>query len=123
MSLTPAEMISQRNGIHKAKGKVVIGGLGMGWFLRRVCEKEDVDEVIVVERSQELLDWYGHRLCERHPKVTAVICNDVYSETTRHGNAQFLLDIWPTYLGARQDKRLRKARESLGGRLWAWGMD
>jgi len=126
MSLTPAEMISQRSGIRKAKGKVVIGGLGMGWFLRKVCEKEDVDEVIVVEKSQELLDWYGHRLCERQPKVTDVICNDVYGEIHRHGSAQFLLDIWPIYEGARQDNRLRKARKArkaLGCRLWAWGID
>lgn len=123
MSLTPAEMISQRSGIRKARGKVVIGGLGMGWFLRKVCEKEDVDEVIVVEKSQELLAWYGYRLRERQPKVTNVICEDVYNEITRHGCAQFLLDIWPIYDGARQDKRLQRVRRALGDRLWAWGMD
>jgi hypothetical protein len=123
MSLTPAEMISQRSGVRKAKGKVVIGGLGMGWFLRKVCEKEEVEEVIVVEKSHDLLDWYGYHLCQRQPKVKDVICNDVYGDITRHGDAQFLLDIWPIYEGARQDNRLRKIRKILGDRLWAWGMD
>ena len=51
MSLTPNEMISQRDGIEAAKGTVVIGGLGLGWFLRKVCEKESVDRVIVVDSS------------------------------------------------------------------------
>ena len=55
--------------------------------------------------------------------MTSVICNDIYREITRHGNAQFLLDIWPIYQGARNDTRLKKARKFLGNRLWAWGMN
>lgn len=39
MSLTPSEMITQRPGVQKAKGTVVIGGLGLGWLLRKTCEK------------------------------------------------------------------------------------
>ncbi len=123
MSLTPGEMITQRSGVAKATGKVVIGGLGLGWFLRKVCEKESVEEVIVVEKSQELLDWYGHDLCKRYPKVKDVVCNDIYHEIGRHGDSQYLLDIWPIYDGARQDKRLRAARKTVGNRLWAWGTD
>jgi hypothetical protein len=52
MSLTPNEMLSQRSGIQKASGKVLIGGLGLGWFLRKVCAKPMVEEVIVVEKSR-----------------------------------------------------------------------
>ena len=39
MSLTPSEMATQRPGVQKAQGTVVIGGLGLGWLLRKVCEK------------------------------------------------------------------------------------
>lgn len=124
MSLTPSEMITQRSGVHKAEGNVVIGGLGLGWFLRKVIEKDAVDEVIVVEKSQELLDWYGYDLCNRYPKVKDVICDDIYRQISLHRDGtQFLLDIWPTYAGASQDGRLREARNYLGNRLWAWGMD
>ena len=123
MSLTPGEMITQRSGVAKATGKVVVGGLGLGWFLRKVCDKESVEEVVVVEKSQELLDWYGYDLCKRFPKVKDVVSNDIYREIGRHGESQYLLDIWPIYDGARQDKRLRAARKTLGNRLWAWGMD
>ncbi len=123
MSLTPGEMITQRSGVAKATGKVVVGGLGLGWFLRKVCDRESVEEVVVVEKSQELLDWYGYDLCKRFPKVKDVVSNDIYREIGRHGESQYLLDIWPIYDGARQDKRLRAARKTLGNRLWAWGMD
>jgi hypothetical protein len=124
MSGTPAEMISQRSGILRARGKVVIGGLGLGWFLRKVCEKESVTEVIVVERSQELLDWFGYDLCRRYPKVTDVICDDAFAQIGKHGDAVYLLDIWPGYDDARKDRRLKQADRKVGRRkVWAWGRD
>jgi hypothetical protein len=126
MSVTPAEMISQRSGIRRAKGKVLVGGLGLGWFLEQVCNRDDVDEVVVVERSQELLDWYGYRLCRNHDKVREVICDDVYAVVDRFPEHQLLLDIWPTYggdKGAHGDGRLAALRKTAGDRVWAWGMD
>jgi len=123
MSITPAEMISQRSAVHKSSGKVVIGGLGLGWMLRKVCEKDSVEEVVVVEKSQELLDWYGYDLCRKHPKVKDVICNDIYAEVGHHADHIFLLDIWPTFRGASKDERLRKIRPKLKKRLWAWGIN
>jgi hypothetical protein len=126
MSVTPAEMISQRSGIRRAQGKVVVGGLGLGWFLDQVCSKDDVEEVIVVERNEELLDWYGYRLCRDQAKVREVICDDVYAVAERFPNHQLLLDIWPTYAGAygaEGDERLAALRKTAGDRVWAWGMD
>lgn len=122
MSLTPSEMLTQRPGILKAYGTVVIGGLGLGWFLKRVCEREFVKRVIVVERSQELLDWYGYDLCKRFPKVSDVICDDVFNQIGKHGErAVYLLDIWLLFIDAVQDERVRAARKELKHRLWVWG--
>lgn len=122
MSMTPNEMISQRDGIKAAKGRVVVGGLGLGWFVRKVCEKVDVTEVVVVEYSQELLDWYGYELCATHPKVTSVVCGDVYDQIGKHGeDAVYCLDIWPTQSGANYDPQFLEAKKMLGDRLWGWG--
>lgn len=123
MSLTPLEMLSQRSGIKRAKGKVLVGGLGMGWFLRKVCEKPEVEEVIVVEISKDLLDWYGYDVCRKHPKVSEVICDNVYNHFGRHGNAQYLLDIWPISQGALSDRQYRAAKRKWGKRIWAWGVN
>jgi len=126
MGLTPAEMLTQRSGIRMAKGKVLIGGLGLGWFLEEVCKKDEVEEVVLVERSQELLDWYGYRLCQAQPKVKDVICNDVYAVVDRFPDHQYLLDIWPVFhgeFGAVGDRRLADLRLRAPGRVWAWGMD
>lgn len=126
MSLTPAEMISQRPGVEMASGRVLVGGLGLGWFLQKVCEKSSVEEVVVVERSQELLDWYGYDLCRRQPKVNRVICGDVFAVLDEFPQHQLLLDIWPVYSGpgsAEADPRLASVRLRASDRVWAWGRD
>lgn len=98
MSLTPNEMMSQRSGIEAGKGTVV------------------------VERSQELLEWYGYDLCAEYPKITNVICDDIYTQIGRHADdAVYLLDIWPTQEGADSDRRFQRFKMELGDRLWGWG--
>ena len=79
MSMTPMEMLTQRSGVQAAQGTVVIAGLGMGWLLRKVSEKPSVERVIVVEKSRDLLDWFGTALCQRYSKVSDVICDDAYN--------------------------------------------
>lgn len=121
MSLTPFEMLTQRSGVQAAKGTVVVGGLGLRWFLRKVCERPSVELVIVVERSQELLDWYGTAMCQKHSKVTDVICDDAYNQIGKHGEARYLLDIWPTFGDARNDQRFIQAKRALKKNNWGWG--
>jgi hypothetical protein len=123
MSLTPSEMMTQRSGVLAAKGIVVLGGLGLGWLLGKVCAKDSVERVVVVEKSQELLDWYGYGLCRKFRKVSDVICDDVYNQIGKHGGATYLLDIWHLLSGAGRDERLIKAKRRFKNRLWGWGWD
>lgn len=57
MSMTPMEVMTQRYAIRRAKGHVVIAGLGMGWMLRKVAARKQVRAITLVEISQELIDW------------------------------------------------------------------
>jgi hypothetical protein len=120
MSLTPQEIITQRRGIQRASGTVMVGGLGLGWFLRKVHDKPDVEKVILVERCQELLDWYGYGLCRQLPKVTDVICGDVYDHIGRFGKAKHLLDIWKLYGECLRDERFRWHKRRFK-HVWGWG--
>ena len=121
MSLTPMEMITQRPGIRRASGEVVVGGLGLGWFLRKVHDRPEVERVVLVEACPELLGWYGHDLCDRLTKVTDVICGDVYDQIGRFGpKAKYLLDIWKDYGECLYDERFRRS-ERLYRHVWGWG--
>jgi hypothetical protein len=122
MSLTPMEMITQRSAVKFASGTVVIGGLGLGWLLKKVCAKPGVENVILVEKSQELLDWYGYEMCAELGAVA--ICDDIYNQLGKHGvAAKYLLDIWHLFTGAANDEKLRPFRRSLKRRIWCWGLD
>lgn len=55
MSDTPSEYRDHRYFISKASGKVLVAGLGLGCVTRCVASKPDVTEVVVVERSPEVI--------------------------------------------------------------------
>jgi hypothetical protein len=121
MSLTPQEIITQRRGIQRAFGTVMVGGLALGWFLRKVHDKPEVERVILVETSEELLDWYGYGLCRSLPKVTDVVCGDVYDQIGRFGTkAKHLLDIWKLYGECLDDERFRWHKRRFK-HVWGWG--
>lgn len=128
MSFTPAEIMSQRAGLKLAKGKVLIGGLGIGWLLRRVAEKKSVREIVLVEKSKELLDWYGRDLCGKIAMETnkpiRVICDDVLNQMGKHGEeTRHLIDIWPdwpNYL-SHLPKEWREAIKAVK-HFWGWGV-
>ena len=99
----------------------MVGGLGLGWFLRKVHDRGEVERVILVERCQELLDWYGYDLCRQLPKVTDVICGDVYEQIGRFGaRTKHLLDIWKLYGECLLDERFRWHRRRYK-HVWGWG--
>lgn len=119
MSTTPAELLSQRSGVRAARGEVVIGGLGMGWFLHEVAQRKQVKKITIVEKDEELIAWYGNALAKKYN--AEIVCADIYdvyrdfSKETR-----FLLDIWPAWFDATGDRKLRKMRAE-GFNVWAWG--
>lgn len=121
MSITPQEVFTLRPGVRRAKGKVVIGGLGLGWLLRKVAEKKSVREISIVELSKDLLNWYGLDMAKSIPKVSRVYQGDVYEEANAIGRDYvYLLDIWPGYGDAANDPQLRRFRQA-GYDVWAWG--
>ena len=59
MSNTPAEIADYRHFIWKAKGHVLINGLGLGCVLAEVLNKDDIQTVDVVELEPDVIDLVG----------------------------------------------------------------
>ena len=128
MSITPFEMLTQRQGVRRSKGKVLVGGLGMGWLLRKVAQKKSVKDIIVVEQSEDLLNWFGYELCEKISEQTGtpikVICDDVLNHIGKYGDeVRHVVDIWPSYPNE-YDYLPRKWREAINSveYFWGWGV-
>jgi hypothetical protein len=137
MSITPMEIFTCRDGVRqaarhaskarhpgkKAIKKVVIAGLGLGWMLEKVASLKDVKEIVVVEQSEGLLDWYGRDMCESIKKVSDVIQGDYWEHAARLGDEYVhLIDIWPHLGQAYDDEHLKDSPfDDFEIQWWAWG--
>jgi len=120
MSYTPMEVLSQRAGLKMAKGKVLIGGLGMGWLANRVAAKKQVTEVVVVDLDDDVLQLASP--CCMSKKIT-LVHGDVWKEVDKYGDDwTFLFDVWPNYGFNKDEPEMRRFRKSHpNAKYWAWG--
>jgi hypothetical protein len=131
MGLTPMEMITQKKGIDMARGRCVVGGLGLGWFLKEIAAKPEVTEIVVVDLNPQLFGWIMPKLREKFPSVEAKVkCveGNVYAymddDLRQRGpkdDTVYLLDIWPRFGDADYDRDYVQFEHVLNDRIWGWG--
>ncbi|KKN81502.1 hypothetical protein LCGC14_0317610 [marine sediment metagenome] len=119
MSLSPNEIMTLRPGIRKAKGNVVIAGLGMGWMARKVCEKKSVKSVTIVEINPYIAAYFGEILKKDFPEVKIVISNawDYLKGRSKKFDSH-LFDIWKGY--GHECEKFKEFQKKHPG-AWAWG--
>lgn len=121
MSLTPMEVFSLRPGTRRAKGAVIVAGLGLGHQLIEVSKRKKVTSLTLVERERSLVDWLlpilrPHLGCE-----IDVIVGDAYEVLPKMQADVCLLDIFRGYGGNKDDAdRVRETSPGIGF-VWAWG--
>jgi hypothetical protein len=125
MSLTPNEIISMRRGVRAARGKVMVGGLGLGWLLQKVCAKKSVKEVVLVEKDQGIVRWLLPVVKNQWPhvggKLKDVIVGDAVDHVGKHGwDTKYLLDVWTEYGEAHHDERFQQSKKRAAC-VWGWG--
>lgn len=131
MGLTPMEILTQRPGLYMAEGRVVVGGLGLGWFLDAVCQKPEVTEVVLVEKDEALMHWLRPAVEAAYPAIAAKcktwIVSDVYDFMEKEkpedrDRTRYLLDIWPAFGDCQDDERFQRWTKLLpSSHLWGWG--
>lgn len=107
------------------QGNVLVGGLGLGILAAIVARREDVSEVVVVERARDVI-----KLCAR-PDLYQTKCSDIlkYLRGARRTFDYYLLDTWQgTNEGTwwNQVMPLRRAirqRHGLGPEIHCWAED
>lgn len=132
MSLTPAEIISLRGGTKRAKGTVVVAGLGLGYQLIDVAHRKQVEKLILVEREQELVDWILPRVMERMParfrgvgtgslKQLHVVVGDAMEELPKLKADVALVDIFASYGNNDYERDILRGKCRDIGYIWCWG--
>ncbi len=67
MTLTPVDMDTCEDAIRRAHGRVVTFGLGLGYFAYMAAIKPDVDEVTVVELSEDVIKLFESKILPFFP--------------------------------------------------------
>lgn len=102
MTDTPMEQRTNLTFLRKARGNVLVAGLGIGMVLEPLLRKPEVDTVLVIEKFQDVIDLVT-------PSFKKAIANErlhVFNEdifTFRPNDAWMFdtiyFDIWPTISG------------------------
>lgn len=122
MSLTPMETMSLRPGTRRAKGSVIVAGLGLGHQLIEVSKRKQVTRLTLVERSRELIDWLLPRVRPYLAReLDEVVVDDAYEALPKMSADVALVDIFKGYGGnAYARDRLRTQCKGIKF-VWAWG--
>lgn len=121
MSLTPMEMLSLRTGTKMARGSVIVAGLGLGHQLIEVSKRKQVKKLVLVERSQDLVDWLYPRIKPHLGMDVEIVVGDAYEAMPKMKADIALIDIFPNY-GNNSfccDKFYRLCPQIK--KIWCWG--
>lgn len=92
MSDTFMEKRTNANFVRNAHGKVLIGGLGIGLILLAIQDKEEVEQITVVEKNREVIELVGSQL-QLNSKVT-IVNDDVFIYKPLFKYNTIYMDIW-----------------------------
>ncbi len=99
VSVCPSEVFSMAPDIPEAKGKVLVLGLGLGYYPYRICENDEVESITIVEKSPEVIRLFREEILPHfsNKKPIRVVTEDAFSflERVRPGDFDFCYaDIW-----------------------------
>jgi len=113
MSDTPAEIQDHLEFINRARGRVLVHGLGLGVCLAAALRKPEVDHVTVVEKSSDVLKLVAPHYRAQHNGRLTIIKGDAFCWTPPRGSRWNVVwhDVWNTICGDNlDDMRALKAR-------------
>ena len=100
MTITPNEVETMREPIAKCRGRVLTLGLGLGYFAFHASEKPEVERVVVVERSRDVIEIFNTYLLPQFPngKKIEIVEDDAFQymqkEMPRGKFDYVFADLW-----------------------------
>ncbi len=130
MSLTPMEVATLRALHKRCKGKVLIGGLGLGYSALRVLQSKKVTHVTVVEQFKPLINVIAPNLKKQFGDRVEFIHGDVWEHLGLESGVRLrdystvFLDVWRNYGGNKdswQFKEVAAVAKLQNVTALAWG--
>ena len=94
MSDTGLEKQSNSQFVKFANGKILIAGLGIGLIIKNILQKENITEIVIIEKYQDVIDLVSPKFNDARIKY---ICADIFTwkpnKDEKYDTIYF--DIWP----------------------------
>jgi len=127
MSDTPDEMRDCRHFIRRAKGNVLINGLGLGAVLVEVLDKDEVEHVTVIENSPEVIELVGEHYRKRYGERLEIVQADAFEYSPPKGARYDAVwhDIWDNICSDNLSEMTKLHRKYGKRTAWqdSWGKD
>lgn len=100
MAIKPNEIETMKLPIEKARGSVLVYGLGIGYFAYMVSQKDNVESVCIVERDQSVINLFEKHILPQFPnknKITVVKSDafDFAKDKMKNGGYNYIFtDLW-----------------------------
>ena len=82
MSIIPHEIETMREPIKNASGKVLVLGLGLGYYLYHISQKASVKEIDVIEIDENVISIFKKYLINKFPKKTKI--NIIHADAIKY---------------------------------------
>ena len=113
MSNTPMEIRTHWEIIHKAKGAVLLNGLGLGVCLKAILEKPGVTSVTVIEKSKDVINLVAGTYAN-DPRVKIIEADALEYKPAKGQRFDCVWhDIW-TYICADNLEEMKKLHRKYG---------
>lgn len=100
MSITPHEINTMAKPISNAKGKVLMFGLGLGYFSYMVANKPDVKSVTIIEKSESAIKLFEKAILPQfeHKEKIRIIKDDAFGYAkNKMANEQYDYSFFDIY--------------------------
>lgn len=99
MSITPNEINTMEEHINLATGKVLTLGLGLGYYQYMAHLKEDVKEIVIIEKEQAVIDLFKENILPqfKYPEKITIIQEDAFRYLEKLNGDEYdycFCDIW-----------------------------
>jgi len=107
VSVCPSEISSMSPDVPDAHGKVLVLGLGLGYYPFRICENEAVKEITVVEKNGDIISLFREQILPQFPRkdIVRVVQADAFDflEKCKVGEYDFCYaDIWESWVDGKK---------------------
>lgn len=101
MSITPNEINTMAPHIERAKGAVLVLGLGLGYFPFMISMKQAVTSITIIEKDADLIDFFNSVIINQFPhrdkiKIVHADAYDYLATVEDHTYNYVFVDIWRT---------------------------